>query len=289
MLQYQRRHRFRRYGDVTDEVSDMKKGILVGLCVLVLVLVTACRGGNAGPETGTTTTTTASTCTTTVTPAPTTGKPTTTVTTTKPTVTTTTRDINVMPSATKTPQQRYILYGTPVFSYESEDYDVLRKVILQKFPGEKDLDEFYVTKTKKNYTVFDGAEYVQSQYNVIFSRRINGCATHASYYFFFDENDKCIALRGRQEEYDPTKVVPPRVATEEEIEAAKKEEAKKVPEGCVVWKQEASRSIYDIERDANYFTIDTVYASKQSYELYLAGTFREPPHSMYSGVYVIPR
>ena len=39
----------------------MKKGILVGLCVLVLVLVTACRGGNAGPETGTTTSTTATT------------------------------------------------------------------------------------------------------------------------------------------------------------------------------------------------------------------------------------
>lgn len=267
----------------------MKKGILVGLCVLALVLVTACRGGNAGPETGTTTTTTASTRTTTVVPTLTTGKPTTTVTTTKPTVTTTTRDINVMPSATKTPIQNYTMYGTPVFSYESEDYDVLRKVILQKFPGEKDLDEFFITKTKKDEPLFNGAEYLQSHHSVAFNRIINGCVTYAAYYFFFDENDKCIYVQGRQEEYDPTKVVPPRVATEEEIEAAKKEETKKVPEGCVVWKQEASRSIYDIERDANYFTIDTVYASKQSYELYLAGTFREPPHAMYSGVYVIPR
>ncbi len=272
---------------------------LVALLLVCQLVLAACTPPQqAGATTGstgqqTTTTTVTSLHSTTVTLAPTTGKPTTTVTKTKPTVTTTTRDINVLPTGTKTPAQNYKMPGTPVFLHESEDYDVLRKLILQKFPDEKNLDEFRVKKIEEKRRVFDGAEFLQCQYRVIFSRWINGCSTNAYYIFFFDENNKCIAMEVKREEYDPTKVVPPRVATEAEIEAAKQEEAKKVREGYVVWKQEVSPSYYDIENDANYFRITTLYVPKSLYDEYVdeAGPYygRTPPHSAYSGRYVIPR
>ncbi len=239
------------------------------------------------------TTTVTSLHSTTVTLAPTTGKPATTVTKTKPTVTTTTGDINVLPSGTKAQGERHKMLGTPAFSYESEDYDVLRKLILQKFPGEKNLDEFRVTKTKKKGRVFDGTEFVQYTHSVDFVRWINGCSTDSFYAFYFDENDKGIVVWVKQEDYNLAKVIPPRVATEAEIEAAKQEEAKKVREGFVIWKQEVSPSIYDIERDANYFKITTQYVSKSTYDAYSDETSsyygRTPPHSAYFGSYVIPR
>ena len=204
--------------------------------------------------------------------------------------TTTTKDINVLPSVTKKPPETQKISDEVYFSYDSVNYEQLRRAICTKYPDEKNLDEFRVVKSEKGGSLSGGVSYA---YYVNFTRWINGCSTDAYYTLYFDSSDKLIAIQARRTDYNPAKVVPPRVATESEIAAAKKEEAAKVPDGCVVWKQNVSNSFYDIERDSNTFQVTTLYVGQMIYDLYLvesgAHYGQEPPHAAYVQSYVIPR
>ena len=177
------------------------------------------------------------------------------------------------------------------FNYESENYDVLRQAILKEFPSEKNLSEFDVNKAK---CMEDGHLYkLGMDFGVVFTRKINGCITESKYSFYFDATGKLLRFDYRNPIYDASAVKPPRVATEKEIEQAKKTEAARVPENCVILEQEISASSYNIGLDECYFTVNTIYASKKSVEEYsnenspLYG--KEPPRAMISEKYIIPR
>lgn len=207
--------------------------------------------------------------------------------------TTSTRNINVLPTKITAPSEVTPDVPDIVFPKESTDYDALRKVILQKFPNEekRTLDQFKVFVADRNI------ELTGAVYCVLFKRYINGCSTESSYDFSFNEKGACVELRGRCVKYDSTKVVPPRVATEVEIEEAMKAEAEKIQDqGFEVWKQEYVGSVYNISMDANYFVIRTTYVAKGSAERYAdykdvnsPNYGKTPPCSLASGNYVITR
>ncbi len=179
------------------------------------------------------------------------------------------------------------------FERGSEDYTVFEKYIEKYFPEEKHFDEFeakLVDVTDKSYKGF----------RVIFNRWINGCQTESYYVFYFNTegnaNGDFVELSYRSFEYDPSKVKPPRIATEEEIEAAKKAEAEKVPEGFFLSSQVVEYSDYDISRDENYFIVRTYYINKKAQEVYDAATDpsdpfygKTPPIEVMKGTYTIER
>lgn len=257
--------------------------------VLCLALFTACTPGIQTVETtGANTTTTSSDVTTA------TLLPSTTVTqTAKPTVTTSKKETTTAPTTTasRTAASSCVKQANTVvtFNYDSEDYAVLRQVILKEFPEEKHLDEFRVNKKKYEEVKTSGEAFY-----INFQRWINGCITEAFYTLEFDVNGKLKNLRYRNPKYDPQTVKPPRIATKDEIEQAKLKEAAKVREGCVVWEQTVSCG-YDIDQDRNYMKIQTIYTSKKGLEQlgYLDKNSpnygKTPPVAMFPAIYDIPR
>ncbi len=173
-----------------------------------------------------------------------------------------------------------------VFAYESEDYSSFYRYIAAYFPEEKHIDSFRVKKIDTTNKKYDG-------YRIVFNRWINGCETASFYVFYFDTEGNLVEVSHRSFEYTPSKVKPPRAATEAEIEAAKQEEAKKIPDGMVVWEQSVSNSSYSIYADENDFTITTVYTSQKWYDLCTDpdseyyGT--NPPHGTLIETYTIKR
>lgn len=254
--------------------------------VLCLALFTACTPGIQTVETtGANTTTTSSDVTTA------TLLPSTTVTqTAKPTVETSAKATTAIPTTTSLQTKGTTAIKTAkdklTFAHDSEDYDILRRFILQHFPEEKNLDEFVVKKVQDNISPI--------AFTVLFTRVINECPTNADYSLDFDDKGTFMQFRYRNPVYDPTKVKPPRVATEKEIEQAKQREAEKVPEGCVVWEQTVSCG-YDIDQDRNYMKIQTIYTSKKGLEQlgYLDKNSpnygKTPPVAMFPAIYDIPR
>ncbi len=210
----------------------------------------------------------------------------------KPTASTTvvtTHDFNTLPTGKLTSDITIVEPSKSfTFSYNRSDYDVLKKIILETFPNEAHLDEFVISKQETNPDSLP-----QMAYDIRFHRIINGCYTDAVYTLLFDKTETCVSIQGRTVEYDPTKVVPPRVATDAEIEAAKKAEAEKVPEGFFVWEQKVSKSHYYIETDTNCFSVQTVYAHSQYYDDYVLETGKhygdKPPCAAFSQQYVITR
>ncbi len=204
--------------------------------------------------------------------------PTTTV--TNPMTTVPTTRMTVPPSTVLEAEESF------TFPYESEDYTVFRQYVAKYFPDEKHFDSFRVRKIDTTNKKYKG-------YRIVFNRWINGCETDSFYIFYFDTEGKFVEVSYRSFKYDASKVKPPRVATEAEIEAAKRAEAEKVPDGMVVWEQRVSDSSYSIYADANDFTVTTIYVTQGNYNLYNNPDYEyygsTPPHAALIETYTIPR
>ncbi len=283
-----------------------KKFICVIMTVLLLTVFTACTptspaektvrddGVTTSKKTANSTTLVEETTTTTVTEVVTTTATTAVVSTTttktlpskKSTATSTT---STAPTTKGTiPRYKLVEPKEPLtFSYDSEDYTVLKKYIAKHFPEEKCLSEFRVQ-------TLDGTEYkCPGGFRVLFTRWINGCMTDSYYNFSFDTYGELFEIRYRSFEYDASKVKPPRVATEAEIEAAKQIEVEMIPDGMVLWAIEPVYSFYSIYQDRNYFRVSTVYVDQETYDLYSDETSQYygmgPPCQSNSKEYIIPR
>ncbi len=230
----------------------------------------------------------------------TTTQPTDVTTTTAKKKTTTTKNKTTTTAATQPSKAVASSYTKPAtddsltFSYESEDYDVLRRFIMKEFPEEKALDEFHITKKKYSDETTSGVPF-DATFKVEFTRYINGCVTEIHYTLFFDEQERFLGFRYRNPVYDATKVKAPRVATEQEIEQAKKEAAEKLKDGNVIWEQQVSKTIYLVASDKNCIRVETIYAPEAIVEQfgYLdpnnSNYGKTPPHSMYTYVFTINR
>lgn len=218
-----------------------------------------------------------------------------TVKTTNPTqTTTTTAQLNpnqsiVEISPVRRPQYVEVDLDTDLFfSYDSEDYADLRATILREFPNEKDLDEYSVSKQEYGSPIYGGATY-----EVSFRRYINGFRTEAAYLFSFLPDGRCVHFEGRCIVYDASKVAKLRVPTEAEIEFAKAAEKAKIPNGCVVWKQEIKGPYYSISADIVYVSVETLYVSEKTAELYLEedgpNYGKTPPCAMFNATYSLLR
>ncbi len=268
----------------------LKQIVLILLCFVLLSACVPTHASNITTNTLSTDTTTATalgTTSTTVATTAVTAKATTTTTMAKETTTTLLATTTVSRTAATRGDRTDIKLK---FDYDSENYDVLRGVILREFPEEKNLDEFRVTKGK-----YEEGQYlyqIGAAFSVTLRRWINGCSTENSYTFIFDANGDLFRFEYFNPVYDASAVKPPRVPTEAEIEQAKKTEAAKIPENCIVWKQKVSVG-YSISTDTCSFSVQTLYTHKANVETYLNENSplygKTPPHAAIVGEYIIPR
>lgn len=159
---------------------------------------------------------------------------------------------------------------TFTFDYESEDYECFYDLVA-KYCDEPNLKEYQVEKTVFSEDIDpETGERGVTAFYLELNRYINDCRTENVYKLLLEENDgvyETDTLSCWIDHYDSKKVKPPRKPTSEEEKAALKSERKRVQKeidcqwpdaGFVVLEQEVEY-VYNIERDYNYFVVQTTY------------------------------